>query len=89
MFPTPIQKRSRAAQLSYQTLLPLALIMWLLPLIAVMLFSIRPLADFSNGNYWGIPSSSTDTAACRCQKTRGHSSRTSRNSTGCPSSFRC
>jgi multiple sugar transport system permease protein len=57
MFPTPIQKRSRAAQISYQTLLPLALIMWLLPLIAVMLFSIRPLADFSAGNYWGVPSS--------------------------------
>jgi multiple sugar transport system permease protein len=31
--------------------------MWLLPLIAVMLFSIRPLADFSAGNYWGVPSS--------------------------------
>jgi multiple sugar transport system permease protein len=57
MFPTPIQKRSRAAQISYRTLLPLALIMWLLPLIAVMLFSIRPLADFSAGNYWGVPSS--------------------------------
>jgi multiple sugar transport system permease protein len=57
MFPTPIEKRSRAAQISYQTLLPLALILWLLPLIAVMLFSIRPLADFSAGNYWGVPSS--------------------------------
>jgi multiple sugar transport system permease protein len=57
VFPTPIQKRGRAAQLSYQTLLPLALIMWLLPLIAVMLFSIRPLSDFTAGNYWGVPSS--------------------------------
>jgi multiple sugar transport system permease protein len=57
MFPTPIQKRSRATQVTYQTLLPLALILWLLPLLAVMLFSIRPLSDFTNGNYWGIPSS--------------------------------
>src|SRR6056297_4074025 len=57
MFPTPIQKRSRAAQISYQTLLPLALIMWLLPLIAVALFSIKPDADFTQGNYWGVPSS--------------------------------
>ena len=57
MFPTPIQKQSMAAQVSYQALLPLALIMWLLPLIAVALFSIRPLADFANGNYWGMPSS--------------------------------
>ncbi|MCU4653097.1 carbohydrate ABC transporter permease [Roseibacterium sp. SDUM158016] len=57
MFPTPIEKRSRAAQVTYQTLLPLALIMWLLPLIAVMLFSIRPFSDFGAGNYWGVPSS--------------------------------
>ena len=57
MFPTPIEKRSRAAQITYQSLLPLALILWLLPLIAVMLFSIRPFADFGAGNYWGVPSS--------------------------------
>lgn len=57
MFPTPIERRSRAAQLSYQTLLPLALILWLLPLIAVAVFSVKPLADFTNGNYWGVPSS--------------------------------
>jgi multiple sugar transport system permease protein len=57
MFPTPIEKRSRPAQITYQALLPVALIMWLLPLVAVALFSIRPLADFTNGNYWGVPSS--------------------------------
>jgi len=57
MFPTPIQKRARSTQLAYQAFLPLALIMWLLPLIAVMLFSVRPLSDFTQGNYWGMPSS--------------------------------
>lgn len=57
MFPTPIEKRSRPAQISYQAILPLALIMWLLPLIAVAMFSIRPLEDFTQGNYWGLPSS--------------------------------
>ncbi|PWG17585.1 carbohydrate ABC transporter permease [Salibaculum griseiflavum] len=57
MFPTPIEKRSRAAQITYQSLVPLALVMWLMPLIAVALFSIRPGVDFSNGNYWGLPSS--------------------------------
>ncbi|MBV2358352.1 carbohydrate ABC transporter permease [Thalassococcus sp. CAU 1522] len=57
MFPTPIEKRPRAAQITYQALVPLALVMWLLPLIAVALFSIRPLSDFTNGNYWGVPSS--------------------------------
>jgi multiple sugar transport system permease protein len=57
MFPTPIAKRSRSAQLTYQAFLPLALILWLLPLLAVALFSVKPGADFANGNYWGIPSS--------------------------------
>ena len=30
---------------------------WLLPLIAVAIFSIKPDSDFTNGNYWGLPSS--------------------------------
>ncbi|MEL6508353.1 MAG: carbohydrate ABC transporter permease [Pseudomonadota bacterium] len=57
MFPTPIEKTSRSWQLTYQGLLPLALIMWLLPLIAVAIFSVKPAADFTTGNYWGAPSS--------------------------------
>jgi multiple sugar transport system permease protein len=57
MFPTPIEKRSRQWQLTYQSLLPLALVMWLLPLIAVAVFSVKPAEDFTQGNYWGIPSS--------------------------------
>ncbi len=57
MFPTPIEKRSRSAQLTYQGLLPLALIVWLLPLIAVAMFSLKSSADFAAGNYWGMPSS--------------------------------
>jgi multiple sugar transport system permease protein len=57
MFPTPIEKSSRQWQITYQLLLPVVLIIWLLPLIAVGIFSIKPDADFVNGNYWGIPSS--------------------------------
>jgi multiple sugar transport system permease protein len=57
MFPTPIEKSSRGVQIGYQTLLPFALVLWLLPLIAVMIFSIKPDVDFTSGNYWGIPSS--------------------------------
>lgn len=57
MFPTPLEKTSRQWQISYQVLLPIMLIIWLLPLIAVANFSIKPEADFVNGNYWGIPSS--------------------------------
>ena len=57
MFPKPIQTRSRTAQLTYRGLVPLALILWLLPLIAVAIFSIKPDMDFTTGNYWGWPSS--------------------------------
>ena len=57
MFPAPIQRSSRPAQIAYQSLLPLVLLLWLAPLIAVALFSVRPDADFTTGNYWGIPSS--------------------------------
>ncbi|MEM1398671.1 MAG: carbohydrate ABC transporter permease [Pseudomonadota bacterium] len=56
MFPTPIQKSSQSWQLTYQSMLPVALILWLLPLIAVALFSIKPEGDFSAGNYWSFPS---------------------------------
>ncbi len=57
MFPTPLEKTSRAWQLTYQGLLPLALILWLLPLIAVAIFSIKPDTDFTQGNFWSWPSS--------------------------------
>ena len=57
MFPTPVQKSSPAVRISYQAFLPVALILWLLPLIAVMIFSIKPDVDFTSGNYWGWPSS--------------------------------
>ena len=57
MFPRPIEKAPRAHQITYQALLPLALLLWLAPLVAVALFSVRPDADFTAGNYWGWPSS--------------------------------
>jgi multiple sugar transport system permease protein len=57
MFPRPIQTASPAAQVAYKTLLPISLILWLLPLIAVAVFSVKPDVDFTTGNYWGLPSS--------------------------------
>ena len=57
MFPKPIEKSSQAARMTYQGLLPIALLLWLAPLVAVALFSIRPDLDFTAGNYWGWPSS--------------------------------
>ena len=56
MFPRPIQQSSRGAQVAYQSLLPLALLLWLAPLLAVALFSVKPDSDFTTGNYWGLPS---------------------------------
>ncbi len=57
MFPTPIEKTSPGTQVAYKTLLPITLILWLLPLIAVAIFSIKPDSDFTQGNYWGWPTS--------------------------------
>ncbi|MDO1582877.1 carbohydrate ABC transporter permease [Rhizobium oryzicola] len=57
MFPAPIQKASPAAQLGYKLVLPIALILWLLPLIGVAVTSVRPASDLAAGNYFGVPSS--------------------------------
>mgnify|MGYP000212043089 FL=1 len=56
MFTTPIEKRSLPFSLSYRVAIWIALLLWLLPLIAVMLTSARSTADINAGNYWGIPS---------------------------------
>jgi len=57
MFPTPIEKRSGGVQLAYKIALPIALFLWLLPLLAIFVTSIRPFADINSGNMFGIPSS--------------------------------
>lgn len=56
MFPRPIQHRSQSAQWVYAIALPLALILWLFPLIGVAITSVRPASDLAAGNYFGIPS---------------------------------
>jgi multiple sugar transport system permease protein len=55
MFPTPIDRASPAVQILYKAALPIALLVWLAPIIAVALTSIRGQADLTTGNYWGIP----------------------------------
>ena len=57
MFPTPIEKTSPQVQWLYTIALPIALILWLLPLFGVALTSLRPASDLAQGNYWGVPSS--------------------------------
>ncbi len=56
MFPTPIARTSAPVRFGYKTMLPVALVVWLLPLLAVMLTSIRSQGDIAAGNYWGWPS---------------------------------
>ena len=55
MFPRPIEKFSAPTQLAYKTALPIALIIWLLPLLAVVMTSFRTAGDINAGNYWGWP----------------------------------
>ncbi|MEM7288912.1 MAG: carbohydrate ABC transporter permease [Pseudomonadota bacterium] len=56
MFPKPIQKSSGTIQATYKFLVPLSLFVWLLPLLAIFLTSIRPEADITSGNVFGVPS---------------------------------
>jgi multiple sugar transport system permease protein len=56
MFPRSIQKSSTAAQWLYAVALPVALILWLFPLLGVALTSLRPASDLAQGNYFGMPS---------------------------------
>lgn len=55
MFPTPIQRTAPATQAAYRAALPLALLVWLLPLLAVALTSVRSIEDLNRGNFWGWP----------------------------------
>ena len=55
MFPRPIQTASPGAQALYRVALPLSLVIWLLPLVAIFLTSARTAQDLAAGNYWGWP----------------------------------
>ena len=55
MFPIPVEKLPKINQYRYRLFLYLSVILWLLPLIAIMLVSLRSLSDLNAGNYWGIP----------------------------------
>lgn len=53
MYPQPIQKAGRFANISYRVALPISILLWLLPLLAVLMTSIRSIQDINAGNYWG------------------------------------
>ena len=56
MFPRPIGQASYFTQFAYRTFLPIALFIWLLPLLAVFVTSLRGSKDINNGNVFGWPS---------------------------------
>ena len=56
MFPRPIQQTSTGFQWLYAIALPIALLIWLFPLLGVALTSLRPASDLAQGNYFGMPS---------------------------------
>jgi len=55
VYPTPIERWKPYQRWIYKISLPLALILWLLPLIAVMVTSVRSFDEVMAGNYWGWP----------------------------------
>ncbi len=56
MFPRPIQQASKPARMAYRVMLPIALFLWLLPLLAIFATSVRPGSDINKGNVFGWPS---------------------------------
>ncbi|MFN4129810.1 MAG: carbohydrate ABC transporter permease [Paracoccaceae bacterium] len=56
MFPRPITQLSVPSQTLYKIAVPVALFLWLLPLLGVALTSVRPASDLAQGNYFGLPS---------------------------------
>jgi multiple sugar transport system permease protein len=57
MFPKPIAKAAPGVQIAYKVFLPLALFIWLLPMLAIVATSVRPPSDINTGNVFGWPSS--------------------------------
>ena len=56
MFPRPIEHASGPSRFAYQAFLPVALFLWLLPLLAIFVTSVRSSADINAGNIFGWPS---------------------------------
>lgn len=55
MYPMPVQKWKPLNRRLYKLSLPIALLIWLLPMIAVLVTSVRSSEELSLGNYWGWP----------------------------------
>ena len=57
MFPRPIEQAPGHRRLLYRVMLPVSLFIWLLPLLAIFMTSIRSGQDINSGNVFGWPTS--------------------------------
>ncbi|MDT0358686.1 carbohydrate ABC transporter permease [Herbaspirillum huttiense F1] len=55
MFPMPIEKWKPINRAIYRASLPVALLIWLLPMLTALVTSIRSNDELMAGNYWGWP----------------------------------
>lgn len=55
MYPRPIEQCSPVVRKGYRIGVWLALLVWLMPLAAMLLTSVRSLDDINQGNFWGVP----------------------------------
>ena len=55
MYPMPIEKWRPASRTVYKISVPIALLIWMLPMLAVLLTSMRSADELAMGNYWGWP----------------------------------
>jgi len=56
MFPSPIQTRTVRRRIIYAVALPVTIVLWLIPLLAVAATAVRPIEDILRGNILGWPS---------------------------------
>jgi multiple sugar transport system permease protein len=55
MFPTPVVRWKPVTRRLYKLSLPVALAVWLLPMLAVLVTSVRSTEELAEGRYWGWP----------------------------------
>lgn len=57
MYPSPIAQSRHGTRAVYASGIAVMILLWLLPLIAVLMTSLRTLAEINAGDYWGWPKS--------------------------------
>ncbi|OTP78386.1 ABC-type sugar transport system, permease component [Caballeronia sordidicola] len=55
MYPLPVERWKPINRTLYKVSLPIALVIWLLPMLAVLVTSIRSSEELTQGDYWGWP----------------------------------